>query len=115
MQKFLHCAVCSQLLKLPRPLLALPMLRQLVGSRQPSSPEPELPSKKQSCHFGSLLSPEMPVENVPSSLSMAPVHSSSNPSTLPSPSSSIPLLQTQGTLPHRATPDSSSSTEGGST
>src|SRR5687767_76543 len=44
----------------------------------------------------------MPVANEPSSLSSGPVHSGSRPSTVPSMSSSIPLLQTQ-LSPHSST------------
>src|SRR5215471_323879 len=49
----------------------------LSCQRQPSSPMPELPSKKQSCLQGSTLSPGMPVANELSSLSRGPTHSGS--------------------------------------
>ena len=45
---------------------------------QPSSPAPELPSKKQSCLHASMLSPGMPVANELSSLSSGPTHSGSS-------------------------------------
>src|SRR3954469_22416528 len=57
---------------------------------------PELPSKKQSCLQASMLSPEIPVAKVPSSLSQAPTHSGSAESILPSPSLSIPSVQAEG-------------------
>src|SRR6185369_6096429 len=56
---------------------------------------PELPSKKQSWwqdDRSSLLSPGIPVANVPSSLSQAPEHSGSAESILPSPSLSMPSV-----------------------
>src|ERR1700733_3790243 len=65
-------------------------VRQPVEYRHPSSPPPEFPSKKQSCHFGSTLSPGMPVANERSSLSSPPVRSGSAESTRPSPSLSMP-------------------------
>src|SRR6185503_3544685 len=65
---------------------------QQVCQRQPSSPAPLLPSKKQSCHLSSLLSPGMPVAKLDSSLSIDPVHSGSSPSVRLSPSSSSQLL-----------------------
>src|SRR4051812_19873674 len=57
---------------------------------QPSSPMPELPSKKQSCLQASTLSPGMPVANDDSSLSRGLTHSGSMRSILPSPSLSMP-------------------------
>src|SRR5688572_14189457 len=56
----------------------------------------------------------MPVEKLLSSLSMPPVHSTSKPSSLPSPSSSMPLLHWHGASPHNTTPLGSSTTSGGS-
>src|ERR1043165_5649413 len=49
----------------------------LSCQRQPSSPLPELPSKKQSRRHGAALSPGMPVANELSSLSSGPTHSGS--------------------------------------
>ena len=49
----------------------------LSCQRQPSLPMPELPSKKQSCLQGSMLSPGMPVAYELSSLSSGPTHSGS--------------------------------------
>src|SRR4051812_1519578 len=57
---------------------------------QPSSPMPELPSKKQSCLQASTLSPGMPVANDDSSLSSGLTHSGSWRSIFPSPSLSRP-------------------------
>src|SRR5580765_4472666 len=59
---------------------------------QPSSPWPELPSKKQSCLHGSELSPGMPVAKLDSSLSSGLTHSGSARSIFPSMSLSMPSL-----------------------
>src|SRR5690606_3026553 len=63
-----------------------------VGRKQPSSPSPLLPSKKQSCSTGSTLSPGTPVAKLSSRSSSGPVHSGSAPSIRPSSSSSMQLL-----------------------
>src|SRR5262245_20396160 len=56
----------------------------------------------------------MPVAKLLSSSSMAPVHSTSKPSTVPSPSSSMPLLHWQAWLPQSSVPVSVMVTLGGS-
>src|SRR6478735_9218269 len=72
-------------------LVAAPS-RQQTWMLQPSLPAPLSPSKKQSWLTASLLSPGIPVENESSLSSNGPVHSTSWPSILPSPSSSMQLL-----------------------
>jgi hypothetical protein len=66
--------------------------RQQVKYWQSPPPLPLLPSKKQSWVLSSSLSPGMLVAKLDSSSSAPPVHSMSQPSIWPSPSSSQPLL-----------------------
>src|SRR5688572_30755531 len=81
-QSRMHSSVCAGQSRVASKLgsiaaqLSAPS-RQQVCQAQSSGGAPLLPSKKQSCHFGSRLSPGMSVAKLPSSSSRFEVHSGS--------------------------------------